>query len=133
VQKQLSIALAEKQVAAIKCAVENKVMVITGGPGTGKTTIINAVLKIFSKLKVKIMLAAPTGRAAKKMSEAENLNTELQNALNPGEGGIMRGNKDFRINDKVMQIKNDRTEKRYTYLKCRLLDNRTRTLKSISH
>lgn len=70
VQKQLSIALAEKQVAAIKCAVENKVMVITGGPGTGKTTIINAVLKIFSKLKVSIMLAAPTGRAVKRMSEA---------------------------------------------------------------
>ena len=71
-QKQLSIALAEKQVAAIKCAAENKVMVITGGPGTGKTTLINAVLKIFSKLKVNIILAAPTGRAAKKMSEATN-------------------------------------------------------------
>jgi exodeoxyribonuclease V alpha subunit len=69
VQKQLSITLAEKQIEAIKCAAENKVMVITGGPGTGKTTIINAILKIFSKLKVKIMLAAPTGRAAKRMSE----------------------------------------------------------------
>jgi exodeoxyribonuclease V alpha subunit len=45
-------------------------MVITGGPGTGKTTIINAILKIFSKLRVNIMLAAPTGRAAKRMSEA---------------------------------------------------------------
>jgi exodeoxyribonuclease V alpha subunit len=44
-------------------------MVITGGPGTGKTTIINAILKIFSKLKVKTCLAAPTGRAAKRMSE----------------------------------------------------------------
>jgi exodeoxyribonuclease V alpha subunit len=44
-------------------------MVITGGPGTGKTTIINAVLKIFSRLPVKILLAAPTGRAAKRMSE----------------------------------------------------------------
>ena len=69
VQRQLSITLAEKQIEAIKCAVENKVMVITGGPGTGKTTIINAILKIFSKLRVKIMLAAPTGRAAKRMSE----------------------------------------------------------------
>ena len=69
VQKQLSITLAEKQIEAIKCAAENKVMVITGGPGTGKTTIINAILKIFSKLRVKIMLAAPTGRAAKRMSE----------------------------------------------------------------
>ena len=70
VQKQLAITLAKRQVEAIKCAAENKVMVITGGPGTGKTTIINAILKIFSKLRVKIMLAAPTGRAAKRMSEA---------------------------------------------------------------
>jgi exodeoxyribonuclease V alpha subunit len=69
VQKQLSITLAEKQIEAIRCAAENKVMVITGGPGTGKTTIINAILKIFSKLKANIMLAAPTGRAAKRMSE----------------------------------------------------------------
>ena len=70
VQKQLAITLAERQVEAVKCAVKNKVMVITGGPGTGKTTIINAILNIFSKLKVRIMLAAPTGRAAKRMSEA---------------------------------------------------------------
>ena len=70
VQNQLAITLAKKQVEAIKCATENKVMVITGGPGTGKTTIINAILKIFSKLTEKIMLAAPTGRAAKRMSEA---------------------------------------------------------------
>ena len=69
VQKQLSITLAMKQVEAIRGAIENKVMVITGGPGTGKTTIINAILKIFSKLKIRIMLAAPTGRAAKRMSE----------------------------------------------------------------
>ena len=70
VQKQLAITLAGKQVEAIRTAIENKVMVITGGPGTGKTTIINAILKIFSKLRVNIMLAAPTGRAAKRMSEA---------------------------------------------------------------
>ena len=70
VQGQLSITLAEKQIEAVKTGIENKVMVITGGPGTGKTTIINAILKIFSKLKVGILLAAPTGRAAKRMSEA---------------------------------------------------------------
>jgi exodeoxyribonuclease V alpha subunit len=69
VQEQLSITLAAKQKEAIKSAVENKVMVITGGPGTGKTTIINAILKIFSKIGVQILLAAPTGRAAKRMSE----------------------------------------------------------------
>jgi exodeoxyribonuclease V alpha subunit len=70
VQRQLSITLAANQIKAIGWAVENKVMVITGGPGTGKTTIINAVLKIFSRLNAGIMLAAPTGRAAKRMSES---------------------------------------------------------------
>jgi len=69
VQKQLSILLAEKQIEAVRSALQSKVMVITGGPGTGKTTIINAVLKIFAGLQVKILLAAPTGRAAKRMNE----------------------------------------------------------------
>ena len=69
VQGKLDIRLAENQAKAIRCALENKIMVITGGPGTGKTTIINAILKIFSKLKVNTLLAAPTGRAAKRMSE----------------------------------------------------------------
>jgi exodeoxyribonuclease V alpha subunit len=69
VQRQLSIKLAKKQQEAIRCAVENKVTIITGGPGTGKTTIISSILKIFLKLKVNILLAAPTGRAAKRMSE----------------------------------------------------------------
>lgn len=73
VQRRLDITLADNQVAAIRCALEHKVMVITGGPGTGKTTIINAILKTFAKLKVKTMLAAPTGRAAKRMSEATGL------------------------------------------------------------
>ena len=70
VQRRLSITLAQNQRRAVVRAVEDKVMVITGGPGTGKTTIINAVLKIFSRLQTRIMLAAPTGRAAKRMSEA---------------------------------------------------------------
>ena len=70
VQKQLAITLAARQIEAVRCAVEEKVMVITGGPGTGKTTIINAILKIFAKLTVNIMLAAPTGRAAKRMNQA---------------------------------------------------------------
>jgi exodeoxyribonuclease V alpha subunit len=70
VQDRLSLILAEKQIEAVRRAAENKVMVITGGPGTGKTTIINAILKIFSAIKAGIMLAAPTGRAAKRLSEA---------------------------------------------------------------
>ncbi|MEE8461537.1 MAG: ATP-dependent RecD-like DNA helicase [Acidobacteriota bacterium] len=69
-QKQLPMTLATLQIGAVRCALEEKVMVITGGPGTGKTTIINAILKIFTKVTDNIMLAAPTGRAAKRMNEA---------------------------------------------------------------
>ena len=69
VQQQLSFQPAEKQKDAIRFALENKVMIITGGPGTGKTTIVKAILKIFSQMKINILLAAPTGRAAKRMSE----------------------------------------------------------------
>ncbi|UCG11098.1 MAG: ATP-dependent RecD-like DNA helicase [Deltaproteobacteria bacterium] len=69
VQGQLDITLAERQIEAIRCAIDGKVLVITGGPGTGKTTIIKAVLRIFSEVGVDILLAAPTGRAAKRMTE----------------------------------------------------------------
>jgi exodeoxyribonuclease V alpha subunit len=72
VQEKLSITLADKQIEAVQGSAENKVMVITGGPGTGKTTIINAILKIFAAKQTKILLAAPTGRAAKRMSETTN-------------------------------------------------------------
>ena len=50
-------------------SLRHKVLIITGGPGTGKTTIINAILKIWERLGVNMMMAAPTGRAAKRMSE----------------------------------------------------------------
>ena len=69
VQDKLCIDLARNQIQAIRGVLDNKVLVITGGPGTGKTTIINAVLKIFSRAGAKVMLAAPTGRAAKRMTE----------------------------------------------------------------
>jgi exodeoxyribonuclease V alpha subunit len=87
VQRQLDITLAEKQIEAVRCAAEDKVMVITGGPGTGKTTIINAVLKIFSKLGVDIMLAAPTGRAAKRMNEATGHEANVQFPASQGTKG----------------------------------------------
>ena len=67
---QHKIKFADAQKDAIKGAFDNYIEVITGGPGTGKTTIINCIAEIFEKNKKKILLAAPTGRAAKRMTEA---------------------------------------------------------------
>jgi exodeoxyribonuclease V alpha subunit len=69
VQEQLKIELATNQKQAIAQAVSDKLQIITGGPGTGKSTITKAILAITEKLTSKILLAAPTGRAAKRMSE----------------------------------------------------------------
>lgn len=70
VTAELPIALAPEQLEAVRTAARSKVMVLTGGPGTGKTTILNAIIQVFAENKAKILLAAPTGRAAKRMSEA---------------------------------------------------------------
>ncbi|MBE7020290.1 MAG: ATP-dependent RecD-like DNA helicase [Ruminococcaceae bacterium] len=64
-----NIVLAEKQKKAIEEVLSNKITVITGGPGTGKTTVINAILTVMEKLGKKVTLTAPTGRAAKRMAE----------------------------------------------------------------
>ena len=69
-RQRLGFELAAKQMQAVRCALSENVLVITGGPGTGKTTIIRAVLSVFEALKAKVLLAAPTGRAAKRLSEA---------------------------------------------------------------
>mgnify|MGYP004641715653 CR=1 FL=1 len=66
--------LHEDQKNAVKLAIENGVSVITGGPGTGKTTIISCVIEIFQMLNKKFILLAPTGRAAKRLSETTGLN-----------------------------------------------------------
>ncbi len=69
-QENRGISLGVNQKIAVEKALENGVFVITGGPGTGKTTIINAVINAFEVLDKKVLLAAPTGRAAKRMTEA---------------------------------------------------------------
>lgn len=69
VQQLLKIELAPQQKVAVSKALTDKVHIITGGPGTGKSTITNAILKVTEKLTGRIVLAAPTGRAAKRMSE----------------------------------------------------------------
>ncbi|MDP2644168.1 MAG: ATP-dependent RecD-like DNA helicase [Desulfobacterales bacterium] len=112
VQRQLSITLAPKQIEAVGCALDHKVLVITGGPGTGKTTIINGILKIFSSLKARILLTAPTGRAAKRMAEttghgAKTIHRLLEYSLQ--QGGFQRNDKkplncDLMIIDEVSMV-----------------------------
>lgn len=68
-QDQQKIILSESQQLAVKTTCLNKVHIITGGPGTGKSTITRTLLKIFEQLSQKILLAAPTGKAAKRISE----------------------------------------------------------------
>ena len=70
VEKHIGLALAESQVAAIRLALMSKVLVMTGGPGVGKTTIVKAILRILAAKGTDILLCAPTGRAAKRMTEA---------------------------------------------------------------
>ena len=73
IEKQMSreeiIHLDEAQIEAVKASVKNGLVVITGGPGTGKTTTINTIIRYFEEAGLDILLAAPTGRAAKRMSE----------------------------------------------------------------
>ena len=70
IQKEESIELDEKQVQAVVDAVNSGLLIITGGPGTGKTTTINTIIRYFESEEMEILLAAPTGRAAKRMTEA---------------------------------------------------------------
>ena len=69
VEKKNKILLAEAQLEAVKCVFENSAMVITGGPGTGKTTIIKTIIELMEASGKRVMLTAPTGRAAKRMTE----------------------------------------------------------------
>lgn len=69
-EEKIGIELAPAQRDAVRTAVVSKVMVMTGGPGVGKTTLVNAIIKILEAKKLKVVLCAPTGRAAKRMSEA---------------------------------------------------------------
>lgn len=72
VEKEENINLATNQALAVKEAIESGVVIITGGPGTGKTTTINTIIKILENNNQEVVLAAPTGRAAKRMSETSN-------------------------------------------------------------
>ncbi len=79
------------QEQAIRAAAENGVLLVTGGPGTGKTTIVNGILSVFSQMGLRCLLAAPTGRAAKRMTEvtgeeASTIHRLLEAGIDPNTG-----------------------------------------------
>ena len=80
-EQQMGIRLEEEQVRAVESAAENGVCVITGGPGTGKTTIINTVVRLFAASGFDIALAAPTGRAAKRITETSGFEAKTLHRL----------------------------------------------------
>ena len=94
IEQKTQMKLAESQIAAIRLVLSKKVTVITGGPGVGKTTIVNSILRILSAKGVKLILCAPTGRAAKRMSEATGYEAKTIHRLlevDPKTGGFKRG------------------------------------------
>ena len=92
-ERKTGLVLAPGQADAVRVALSSKVSVITGGPGVGKTTIVNTVLSILSAKGVDILLCAPTGRAAKRMSEATGTEAKTIHRLlevDPKSGGFKR-------------------------------------------
>ncbi len=92
--EQVRIDFAPSQVAALRMALTEKVSVITGGPGVGKTTIIRALVEVFRARRLRVALAAPTGRAAKRMEEATGHDAQTIHRLlkfQPQNGGFEFG------------------------------------------
>ncbi len=94
IERKTGLALAESQIAAIRLALTSKILVVTGGPGVGKTTIVNSILRILAAKGVNLLLCAPTGRAAKRMAEATGFEAKTIHRLlevDPKAGGFKRG------------------------------------------
>ena len=89
IEKETKMTLDEHQVEAVKAAARNGLLVITGGPGTGKTTTINTIIRYFEKEGLDIFLAAPTGRAAKRMSETTGFEARTIHRMLELNGGVM--------------------------------------------
>jgi exodeoxyribonuclease V alpha subunit len=86
-ETKMGLVLADSQRAAIRAAVTHKVMVVTGGPGTGKTTIVRAIIEMFQAKRLRVLLTAPTGRAAKRLTEStgrEAMTVHRLLGFNPG-------------------------------------------------
>lgn len=92
IQRQTGITLDEKQKEAVYEAVNNGLVIVTGGPGTGKTTTINAMIHYFMDAGLEILLAAPTGRAAKRMTEATGFEAQTIHRLLEINGSPADGN-----------------------------------------
>ncbi len=93
IERKTGLSLAASQIAAIRLSLRSKVLVITGGPGVGKTTIVNAILRILAAKGVNLLLCAPTGRAAKRMTEATGFGAKTIHRLlevDPKSGGFKR-------------------------------------------
>jgi exodeoxyribonuclease V alpha subunit len=106
VQRELGITLAFNQIKAVSAALGRKVLVITGGPGTGKTTIIRAIIRIYGEHGGNVALAAPTGRAAKRLSEASGHDAKTIHRLlefSPKQGGFKR-NEEFPLDGDMVII-----------------------------
>jgi len=94
VEGRTGLALAESQRKALRLALQSKVLVITGGPGVGKTTLVNSVLKVIGAKRVELALCAPTGRAAKRLSESTGLEAKTIHRMletDAKTGGFKRG------------------------------------------
>ncbi|MBW1741811.1 MAG: ATP-dependent RecD-like DNA helicase [Deltaproteobacteria bacterium] len=97
VQRKLAIVLSEEQWIGLETAISRKVSIITGGPGTGKTTLVKAILAIFQAAGKQVMLCAPTGRAAKRLSEVTGREAKTIHRLlgyNFKIGGFQKNEKD---------------------------------------
>jgi len=93
VEQRTKLRLADSQKEAIRVAVGSKAMVVTGGPGVGKTTLVNSLLKILRAKSVEVVLCAPTGRAAKRLSDSTGLDAMTIHRLleaDPAAGGFRR-------------------------------------------
>ena len=93
IEQKTGLSMAESQIAAIRLSLLSKVLVITGGPGVGKTTIVNSILRILAAKGVHLLLCAPTGRAAKRMTEATGFEAKTIHRLlevDPKGGGFKR-------------------------------------------
>lgn len=97
IQRAARIELDEKQQEAVREAVKNGLLVITGGPGTGKTTTINAIIRYFEMEELDICLAAPTGRAAKRMTEATGYEAKTIHRLLELSGGPEQAQESIRF------------------------------------